>query len=199
MSSPPAMNDPGLHGQIRALVASLTPGDEVEEQHQRQALGWLDSTTDIFRRVKPRTPDPHLVAYFLPVDHDSGSVLLADHRLSGLWLPPGGHVEPGEDPADTARREAREELGIVACFSPVTADWPAFVTVTPTVSVDDAHTDVSLWYVLRTSASEHLIPDLREFRGIRWWSRAELAIADPALFDPHLSRMLAKLDQLTSH
>jgi 8-oxo-dGTP diphosphatase len=37
-----------------------------------------------------------------------GRILLVDHVNAGLWLPPGGHVEPDEDPEVTARREARE-------------------------------------------------------------------------------------------
>ena len=199
MAPLPTESAPALHDRIRALVADLTPGDELEREHQRETLAWLDATTDIYRRAKPRTPDPHLVSYFLPVDHDTGSALLADHRKSGLWLPPGGHVEPGEDPAETARREAREELGIEARFSPVTGHRPAFVTVTLTASVTEPHTDVSLWYVLDCSESDDLIPDRREFRGIRWWTRAEVAAADVSQFDPHLNRMLAKLDQLACH
>jgi 8-oxo-dGTP pyrophosphatase MutT (NUDIX family) len=32
----------------------------------------------------------------------------------GQWGLPGGHCEPGEDPADTARRELLEETGLTA-------------------------------------------------------------------------------------
>jgi hypothetical protein len=39
----------------------------------------------------------------LLVDRPAGSVLLCDHRLSGLWLPTGGPVEPGEHPLGTVR------------------------------------------------------------------------------------------------
>jgi 8-oxo-dGTP pyrophosphatase MutT (NUDIX family) len=49
----------------------------------------------------------HLVSYVVLRDQ-YGRILLVDHVNAGLWLPPGGHVEPDEDPEVTARREARE-------------------------------------------------------------------------------------------
>jgi len=184
-----------LHEEIRGVVARLAPADEVEEQHRRQVLAWLDSTRDIFRRVKPATPDPHLVSYFLLTDDQQDTFLLVDHRLAGLWLPTGGHVEPGEHPASTVYREAREELGIEAEFSPVAGREPLFVTVTETAPPGGRHTDVSLWYVLAGSRGQPLVPDPGEFREARWWTRAQIARADPAIFDPHLSRMLGKYDR----
>ncbi|MCC6792409.1 MAG: NUDIX domain-containing protein [Thermomicrobiales bacterium] len=47
------------------------------------------------------------------VVHD-GAVLLHLHRKLGRWLPPGGHIEPGELPDDAALREVLEETGVVA-------------------------------------------------------------------------------------
>lgn len=41
-------------------------------------------------------------------------VLLVNHRKYGKWVFPGGHVEVGESPDDTAAREVLEETGIVA-------------------------------------------------------------------------------------
>lgn len=41
-----------------------------------------------------------------------GHVLLHLHRRTGLWLPPGGHIEPGELPDEAALRETMEEAGI---------------------------------------------------------------------------------------
>jgi 8-oxo-dGTP diphosphatase len=190
-----AMKRSWLHEEIRRLVAELAPVDTVEEEHRRRVLAWLERTRDVFRRVRPCMPSPHLVSYFLLTDLGQGSVLLVDHRKAGLWLPTGGHVEPGEHPAATVRREAREELGIEAVLSPVTGEKPLFVTITQTAQVAGRHTDVSLWYVLSYGTSEPLTPDPGEFREARWWTRAQINHADPALFDPHMNRMLDKLDR----
>jgi 8-oxo-dGTP pyrophosphatase MutT (NUDIX family) len=41
-----------------------------------------------------------------------GRVLLHRHPKLGMWLPPGGHVEPGELPDEAAVREVSEETGV---------------------------------------------------------------------------------------
>lgn len=171
------------------LVSALRPVDELEGQHRAETLDWLRSTADVFRRVKPATPPKHLVSYVVPVDPDDGAVLLVAHRNAGLWLPPGGHVEPGEHPADTAARELTEELGLPGDRVLRT---PVFLTVTRTVGVDAGHTDVSLWFVAAVARADPLTPDEGEFAGVRWWSRDEIAAAEPAGFDPHLTRFLVK-------
>jgi 8-oxo-dGTP pyrophosphatase MutT (NUDIX family) len=45
------------------------------------------------------------------VVHD-GRVLLLRHRSLGMWLPPGGHIDPPELPDEAAVREVAEETGI---------------------------------------------------------------------------------------
>jgi 8-oxo-dGTP diphosphatase len=178
---------------VRDLVAALTPADDLERAHQADVLAWLSGTDDIYRRRKPATPPKHLVAYTVLADPADGALFLVDHRLAGLVLPPGGHVEPGEDPAGTVVRETREELGLEADFS-IAGPRPVFLTVTPTV--DNGHTDVSLWYLIAGSRRSPIILDDREFTGGRWWTAAELEGAEPTLFDPHLGRFLAKIGRV---
>jgi 8-oxo-dGTP diphosphatase len=174
---------------VHELVRDIEPLDGLEAEHQRDTLRWLESTDDIYRRVKPAVPPRHLVSYVVVVDRADGSSLLVDHVNAGLWLPPGGHVEPDEDPAATAEREAREELGIE-----LDAEGPAFVTVTRTVGIDSGHTDVSLWYVLAGTRDMPVTIDRTEFTEARWWHHDEVRATGPARFDPHYGRFLAKLD-----
>ena len=49
------------------------------------------------------------VAVFVGRD---GKVLLHWHRKLGMWLPPGGHIEPDELPDEAAAREVLEETGV---------------------------------------------------------------------------------------
>ena len=186
--------EPGLKKQIETLVTALTPIDTLGQTHQVATLGWMHDTDDIFRRVRPRTPSPHLVSYFLLVDRLARSVLLCDHRLAGLWLPTGGHVEPGEHPRATVEREASEELGIVAEYDRLIGGQPFFLTMTETVGNPALrHVDVSLWFALEGRVGQTVTPDKGEFRKVQWWSISELADADPARFEPHLSRAVSAL------
>jgi 8-oxo-dGTP diphosphatase len=118
-------------------------------------------------------------------------VFLVDHRLAGLWLPAGGHVGPGEEPAVTAERETREELGLEADFS-IAGRRPVFVTTARTTG-PDSHTDVSLCYLLAGSAALPVTLDPREFADGRWWAGPQVESSSPALFDPNMRRFLAEV------
>ncbi len=53
----------------------------------------------------------------LPPQPENETVAVARSRLlhhvkAGVWLYPGGHIDPNEDPAQAAVREVREETGV---------------------------------------------------------------------------------------
>jgi 8-oxo-dGTP diphosphatase len=174
-----------VRDRIRAELTAIDPLDDLEREHLAEALAWVDSGAELCRLAKPAVPPKHLVSYFALVD--SSHVLLVDHRNSGLWLPTGGHVEPGEHPRDTVVREAREELGSVV---PHDVGPPLLVTCTSTVGLTAGHVDVSLWYVLHASREQELVFDEEEFRSVRWFAFSDAPLERT---DPHLGRFLRKL------
>ncbi|MEU7765020.1 NUDIX domain-containing protein [Nocardia sp. NPDC049190] len=175
---------------VAEIVQGITPLDALERQHRDHTLAWLAATDDIFRRHKPATPSPHLVAYVVPVDPNGRGVLLGRHRLSQLWLPPGGHVDPGEHPLAAAQREAHEEMGVEADFSIVGTD-PVLLTVTSVFDNHDGHVDISLWYVIRGDRTQDCDLDPREFDGGRWWDIDRFGLPES---DPHFARFVSKLE-----
>ncbi len=46
------------------------------------------------------------------IRNEKGEFLLHKHPKLGIWLPPGGHIEPNEEPQDAVIREVLEETGL---------------------------------------------------------------------------------------
>jgi 8-oxo-dGTP pyrophosphatase MutT (NUDIX family) len=170
---------------IRREIASIDPFDDIERQCQADVIEWIDSGAEIFRQRKPADPPQHLIAYCVLIDGDY--VLLCDHINAQLWLPTGGHVDPGEHPRDTARREAHEELGVD--YNSADIGSPAFLSLIDTVGKTAGHTDVCLWYVLPAQREWQLRQDLSEFNAIAWYHRDELPLDRT---DAHLQRFRGK-------
>jgi len=171
---------------IYDIVSAIKPHDALEKEHVADTLAWIKSGAPIFRIAKPDMPNKHLVSYFVLFDEKANKILLVDHKKAQLWLPPGGHVEPDEDPKDTVRRECLEELGEQADFwSPK----PIFVTSTVTVGLTAGHTDVSLWYVIKGSHKPSYQFDADEFSSIQWFAFDEIPYQES---DPHMNRFITK-------
>ncbi|MFC7217131.1 NUDIX hydrolase [Streptomyces polyrhachis] len=179
-----------LH-HLHHLLARIDPWDDLEREQIATAATWAASGAPLWRTAKPATPPIHLVSYFVALDAPRGRLLLTAHRASGLWLPPGGHVEPGETPWAAVRRECREELGIEAMPWPAGTD-PLFLTITETRG-PGRHTDVSLWHLIHASPEQITAYDEREFSAIRWPTPAEVLTEPTTHQDPHLHRFTRKL------
>jgi hypothetical protein len=99
-----------------------------------------------------------------------------------VWLPTGGHVEPGEHPAATVRHESggTEYRGCVLASH--RRENPDVCTVAGTARAAGRHMDVALWFVLTCRTSQSLAPDPHEFRAVCCWTTVRIRRADPALF-----------------
>jgi diadenosine hexaphosphate hydrolase (ATP-forming) len=61
-------------------------------------------------------------------DHDVSILVVTSKKVTGNWIFPKGHVEPGETDAAAALRETREEAGVDGDVigpvgSPIEFDW----------------------------------------------------------------------------
>lgn len=183
------MNSQELRSTIYDLVVSIDPLDKIEKDQLDFVCNWIASGSALFRIIKPAIPNIHLVSYFILYDHDKQKVLLVDHKMSKLWLPPGGHVEINEHPSDTVKREVQEELGVEADFL---FNEPIFLSITPTVGkVAGGHTDISLWYVLKGTVETNYDFDKKEFKKIAWFDFEDVPYD---LSDPNMRRFLQKLN-----
>jgi 8-oxo-dGTP diphosphatase len=174
-----------MRNAIRAEFEMIEPQDSLEQEHLVEALAWVDSGAELCRIAKPAIPPKHLVSYFAVVDGDY--ILLVDHRNAQLWLPTGGHVEPGEHPRETVVRELQEELCLVP-GRPVGA--PLMLTCTTTVGLTAGHRDVSLWYVVEASRKQPITFDEQEFNSVRWFRFSEVPFERS---DPQMRRFVEKL------
>jgi 8-oxo-dGTP pyrophosphatase MutT (NUDIX family) len=128
---------------------------------------------------------PGLVRHFTVTGFVSHQRRTALHwHKFGIWLPPGGHIEPDEDPVGAVLREVREETGLAVEIVPATAAFayqdppqlPSPVTIgvydisNGDGQLPDPHQHIDLIYFTRPVEDDPRLPD----DGHRWeWVDAD--------------------------
>jgi 8-oxo-dGTP pyrophosphatase MutT (NUDIX family) len=159
---------------LRALVEGHAPSSPREVAAKERFLSELSGLSAPCDEDAGPT---HVTASAIVVGR-RGTVLHR-HKKLGIWMQPGGHIDPGETTDQAAWREATEELGLAVAHPP---DGPLLLHI----DVHEAahgHTHLDLRYLL-LGADEDPHPPADESPDARWcsWEEAE-EMADPALID----------------
>lgn len=79
-----------------------------------------------------------------------GATLLHWHPKVKMWLPPGGHIEPNEDPVQAVLREVQEETGVkvevVPTGTPIDLEYPKQVPAPFTIEIEDIDDPAQGWH-----------------------------------------------------
>jgi len=145
------------------------------------------------------TPTERIAARVLVIDPD-GHVLLfrgfdpGRPELGSYWFTPGGGLDDGESFEDAARRELREETGLVVDD----VGPPLFEQRIEFRFEDDHFAQTEHFFCVRT---ERFVIDDTEWTDIeqrsvvehRWWSAAELAAATERVYPEDLADRIARI------
>ena len=162
-----------LKDEVIAAVAARTPVDDRE----RDCIG------QFLREVERLGDDPfnehagpvHVTTSALIVG--PRGVVLHRHRLLGIWVAPGGHIDRDENPWDAAVREATEETGLAVGH---VAGVPSLVHVDVHAG-PHGHTHLDLRYLLEGGDADPAPPP-DESQEVAWFSWTEaLAITEPCM------------------
>lgn len=163
--------------RIRADVEARRPVDDRESASLDAFLAAFDRLED---PLDQRRDPVHVTGSGVVVG--SRGVVLLEHKRLGIWLQPGGHIDPGETPWDAALRESCEETGLQLRFAGVLDDGG--VPELLHVDVHDGgrgHTHLDVRYLIAGDDADPDPPE-GESQQIEWFTwGAAIELADPGL------------------
>ena len=172
-----AVDHEQLLRRIRADVASRAPVDEREAASIERFLTEFDR----LRAPLDREADAvHVTGSGVVVG--ARGVVLLEHKRLGIWLQPGGHLDPGENPWTAAERETAEETGLRAGLAgPFDAHRVPELLHVDVHAGGRGHTHLDLRYLIDGGDADPAPPE-GESQNVAWFAwDAAIQLADAGL------------------
>jgi 8-oxo-dGTP pyrophosphatase MutT (NUDIX family) len=163
---------------LRRQLAVHQPIDEREARSVTRIDAELDRLAQPFDEHADRV---HVTASAVVVG--PRGVLLHKHKRLGIWIQPGGHIEPGERLLAAAVRETAEETGLHAI--PLD-DAPVHVDVH---DAPKGHEHLDIRFLLRADGDP--CPPAGESPDVAWFGWAAAAAATDDALAPLLHHLAA--------
>lgn len=149
----------------RPLVLAQLAAHRPADPREARDLARIEALVRWLRRPFDEHADATHVTGSAVVSDGAGRVILHRHKRLGIWLQPGGHVDPGEPPQDAALRETFEETGLRATH-PDGIPRLVHVDVHPGPR---GHLHLDLRYLLRAEAGAVPAPGDGESPAVAWF------------------------------
>jgi 8-oxo-dGTP pyrophosphatase MutT (NUDIX family) len=134
----------------------------------------------------------HVTASAFVVDRQ-GRLLLHHHRTLDRWLQLGGHLDPGEEPAAAALREAREESGLTELEPAGESFFDVDVHPIPRRVEAPLHNHFDLRYLFIAPSAAGLTPPADESQRLAWFPMERAAAL---VDDAGCERAILKISRL---
>src|SRR3989338_5440836 len=93
---------------IKSELKSLLKNPHIDNNYLLLLLKRIEKSKKLLKQEGVRD---HFSSLFVPVNIRERKIFLVHHKKAGSWIPPGGHIDSGEMPVQTVKREFHEELG----------------------------------------------------------------------------------------
>jgi len=149
--------------RLRAQLHDHVAREAREQRSLRRTIAMLDWLRDPLEE----TADPTHVTGSAIVLGSDGRILLHRHKRLGIWLQPGGHVDPEETCEQAALREVAEETGLEATLA---GDAPLHVDVH---EGPRGHVHLDVRWLVHVPAGATPAPAAGESQDVTWFGAAE--------------------------